>query len=124
MTWADEFNARCAAEYAEQVAAGRHDRECEQGDGFWICNCSKRRRVAQGRVTPPGDLEFPPPDCPTCEREVWHDGDGWCCDRCALSWSSNGTGAEFTDDHGDLSPCAEHGIRAHIGCYETGEITQ
>lgn len=103
--------------HQQEVVRGAHDSNCEWGPGFYLCNCAMRARVASGLVFVPDEpLEFPPPFCPHCGDETWHDGDGWRCDACHLQWSSDGTGAHFTDDHGDLSRCEEHGIRAHVVC--------
>jgi len=48
-------------------------------------------------------LYFPPPDCTHCDEPLYHNGDGWSCDACSLSWDSNGMGgsARFTDIFGD-----------------------
>lgn len=115
----ERMRLRSLERHAEQVAKGEHDGQCEwsEEENFWLCNCSKRRREAEGFTTPPTeDLYFPPPDCPKCDGELDFDGDGFRCYRCHLSWSSDGLGssAQFTDDHGDLSRCTEHGRR---GCW-------
>lgn len=100
-----EWRERCAAEYLAAVERGEHDEKCEHDvRGFLLCNCPKRRREAKGLTkVPTEDLYFPPPRCPACDQELWHDGDGWACEDCSLSWDSNGSGdsAAFTDDHGD-----------------------
>lgn len=115
--------------HAKSVARGEHDGECEWSaeENFHICNCSKRRREAAGFTTPPTeDLDFPPPDCPHCYKDLEHDGDGWNCYACHLSWNSSGSGtsAEFTDDHGDLSRCAEHGRRGCWHCREAKRMAR
>ncbi|MBA2695327.1 MAG: hypothetical protein H0U62_05670, partial [Actinobacteria bacterium] len=98
--------------YAEQVSRGEHDAECEFGprehDGrttfMGVCHCSKRRREWEGSTTPPGPVIHNPPSCPRCDGDVWHDGDGWQCDPCHVSWGNDGDDkGEFTDYHGDLS---------------------
>lgn len=38
-------------------------------------------------------LEFPPPQCPYCEIDLYHDGDSWQCEMCRSWWSSDGHGA-------------------------------
>jgi hypothetical protein len=98
--------------YTQERNDGLHDYRCEwRARGFWLCNCSKRRRVAEGFTEPPkDDLYFPPPDCPHCDGTLGHDGDGWCCDDCSLSWDSDGSGdsARFTDDNDDLADSLAH----------------
>jgi hypothetical protein len=106
-----DWEDRCMAAHAADVAQGLHDDQCEYGrtlklSRLMLCNCSKRRREAAGFTSPPSDdLDFPPPDCPGCDRQLDHDGDSWRCYECCLSWDSGGSGAscEFTDDFGDLS---------------------
>jgi hypothetical protein len=113
----DAFRKRVEERHAAEEVRGEHDDDCEWGPRFYICNCSKRRREAVGFTEPPEEpLDFPPPSCPRCGRDLWHDGDGWQCGVCPLSWNDDGTGVRFTDDMGDLSRCAEHGIRAHGIC--------
>lgn len=78
---------------------------CERNERSSLCHCHKRWREANGFTElPTDDLEFPPPSCPSCDRDLWHNGDGWQCDPCALAWGSNGTGSSVcrTDDHGDI----------------------
>lgn len=111
-----EWQERCHREHLASVGRGEHDDECEHDalGGFMLCHCSKRRREAKGFTeVPTDDLDFPPPDCPRCSEELIHDGDRWCCYGCSLTWASDGAGhtASFTDDYGDLGPCAEHGRR-------------
>lgn len=118
-----DFWARIEKHHAASVAAGEHDPACEWTPGFYLCNCSKRRREANGITTVPReDLDFPPPSCPRCSGDLDHDGDGWLCLPCHLAWNSSGVGdtARFTDDHGDLSRCTTHGIRAHVICQRKG----
>lgn len=104
-----EWDEHLRSEHAESVAKGEHDSECEFEaiPRWWICNCHKRARLARGLTTPPG-LEHQYPVCLGCDEEVDHDGDGFCCERCGVSWNSRDEG-HFTDDMGDL--WAE--IRAH-----------
>ena len=85
---------------------------CERRDNSSLCHCHKRWREANGVTElPTEDLYFPPPDCPSCDRGLGHNGDGWQCDPCGLSWNSSGDGAsaDWTDVYGDDRPCAEHG---------------
>lgn len=100
-----EWCERVAADHRASVERGEHDEKCEfDAQGFLLCHCSKRRREAAGFIEPPtDDLYFPPPDCPHCTEDLHHDGDGWSCDKCSLSWESNGSGdsAHFTDTFGD-----------------------
>lgn len=102
---ATEWSERVAADHQASVERGEHDEKCEfDVQGFYLCHCSKRRREAAGFTTPPTDhLEFPPPDCPRCNKELGHDGERWNCAGCSLTWDSNGDGrsASFTDDFGD-----------------------
>lgn len=117
----EDYWQKANERHAEEVASGKHDAECEWTEQFRLCHCSKRKREAEGFTTPPTeDLEFPPPDCPRCDRGLDHDGDSWRCYPCNLSWDTSGEGssAEFTDDHGDLSRCEEHGRRACWHCEE------
>ena len=93
------------ARYKDQLEKGQHDHRCEQRERSFICHCRKRRRVARGLTTVPAeDLYFPPPSCPSCGADVHHDGDGWRCDPCSLSWNSAGDAwsAEFIDEYGEL----------------------
>lgn len=98
-----------------QVVAGLHDDECEWGPrivksaagvdrqtNMLICHCAKRRRFAEGFTEPPGPLLYLNPDCPRCGHEVYHDGDGFICDNCKVSWDPNNADDEgsFTDDYG------------------------
>ena len=119
----EHFWERANQRHAEEVEAGKHDAECEWSaeENFRLCHCSKRRREAEGFTEPPTeDLYFPPPDCPHCDRELGHDGDGWVCRSCRLAWNTDGSGesAHFTDDHGDLSRCRAHNRR---GCWHCRE---
>lgn len=106
-----DWESRCMEHHRGQVAQGLHDAECEYGRKLkrsilMLCNCSKRRREAVGFTTPPSDdLEFPPPTCTHCDRELDHDGDTWNCGPCSLAWDSRGDGSScwFTDDFGDLA---------------------
>lgn len=99
------FYQRIRDEHAAEVEQGLHDEVCEyRVDGFYICNCSMRKRVAEGYTEPPGELIYQNPLCPRCYTEVGHDGDSYVCVPCKASWSSSdhGHGATFTDDHGSL----------------------
>lgn len=99
----DAWHQRCIDGHAEDVAAGEHDTVCEwRPNGHFICNCSKRRREAAGYTEPPGELIHQYPLCPRCDDEVDHDGDGFYCAPCCVSWDSSGE-AHFTDDMGDLT---------------------
>jgi hypothetical protein len=80
-----------------------HDEECEQRERSYICHCEKRERERVGLTElPTENLEFPPPDCPVCDRTLEFDGDGFNCQRCHISWNSRGDGssARFDDDFG------------------------
>lgn len=88
--------------WALENAAGEHDASCEQRPGFYLCHCSKRRRVTEGHAELPGSLFFNQPECPRCWQSVFHNGDCWECKQCSVTWSNAGTDAEFTDDYGDL----------------------
>lgn len=103
--FAAEWDERVEADYRASVERGEHDERCEYDvRGFYLCHCSKRRREASGFTEPPtDDLFFPPPDCTHCDKPLDHDGDGWSCYACSLSWDSNGSGesARFTDTFGD-----------------------
>jgi hypothetical protein len=120
MSLHDEWLARCKAEHQASVERGEHDERCEYGTKpngsiLLLCHCSKRRREAAGFTTPPDvDLYFPPPTCSHCDGDLDHDGDGWQCYECALSWDSNGRGSSctFTDEFGDLSPASAEERRA------------
>lgn len=123
MSVLDGYFEQVLPRHADEVIAGLHDDQCEYGPGFYLCNCSKRRRE-RNRFTelPTEGLYFPPPACPHCGEDLNHDGDGWQCMTCPLSWNSAGdpSSCQFTDDHGDLTPCTAHGIRAHVICQQTG----
>lgn len=107
MTTLDDFSARLEERHACEVAEGLHDAECESRPRSRLCHCRKRRRIASGFTKPPGELIIQYPMCPRCYTEVSHDGDGFVCQACEVSWtddlrcSDNGT---FMDDYGDLSP--------------------
>lgn len=61
-----------------------------------------------GRVP---DLEFMPPDCPSCSAETDHDGDCFRCDACCLSWETNGRGGSFSAEdapHVESHPRSNH----------------
>lgn len=112
----DDWIRKAVDRHIGEVADGRHDLQCEWSAQFRMCHCSKRAREKRGLVKPPSDdLYFPPPDCPIDYiHSLYHDGDGWRCDECHLSWDSYGRAdsAQFTDDYGDISYCAEHDRRA------------
>lgn len=99
-----KFFAQAGESFLAAVDRGEHDDQCEylKVKGFYLCNCSKRRREAAGFTEPPGDLEWVSPICPRCDEHVDHDGDSWTCPRCRVYWQQDGTGAEFYDDYGDL----------------------
>lgn len=119
-----EFFAGLEEKHAVQVERGEHDEHCEFGwtvarDHAWtrlyLCHCSKRRREAAGYTRPPGRLlrvRSGFPTCPRCSATPRFDGDCWICDPCRVSWDVNGTGAEFTDEFGDLGErVAEPAVR-------------
>lgn len=100
----DRMNREALERYQDALAARLHDDACERRERFYICNCSKRRRVASGLVTVPTvGLYFPPPTCPSCYVELTFSGDGWDCEDCSLTWNSAGdaSSARFTDDNDD-----------------------
>lgn len=104
-----DWEARCMTAHQDEVERGLHDEECEYGrrlklGRLMLCHCHKRKREKAGLTKPPTeDLYFPPPNCPNCHGDLVHDGDGWVCSPCALSWDSHGDGRSctFTDDYGD-----------------------
>jgi hypothetical protein len=102
--WMDHLNR----EHNREVAAGKHDPECEWRDeGHHLCHCSKRQREAEGFLVPP-TLTRSYPTCDNCDQEVEFD-DGWVCRRCHVRWSYDvreDAPGEFTDDHGTLDPDA------------------
>ena len=117
MSGINDWRERSSKRHAQEVAAGLHDDQCEYGprlvkfaDGhtgesyLHMCHCSKRRRIANGWTEPPGPLEYQYPLCPRCDNKVSHDGDGFVCDTCRVTWSSANMGdvGTFTDDYGDL----------------------
>lgn len=98
-----EWHARIHASHAKEVEAGLHDEQCEwRAVGHFLCNCSPRKRAAEGYTEPPGALEFSNPSCPRCYTEVQHDGDSYRCDDCCATWPDPHAQAEFYDDHGEL----------------------
>lgn len=103
MTSLDAFIARIEDHHAREVAAGKHDNECESRPNSRLCHCAKRRREASGFTELPGELIHQAPMCPRCYNDVDFDGDGWACQECSVSWSENGLTAAWTDDYGDLS---------------------
>ena len=97
--------------YLEELAAGRHDEECEQAPSFYLCHCAKRAREAAGYTEHPGPLAFGSPPCPRCYRDVHHDGDVWVCATCKVQWDNAGEPIDgFTDDYGDLHPPARAAV--------------
>jgi hypothetical protein len=105
------WEQQCMEHHAKAVAKGFHDESCEYGTKLsngmllLLCHCSKRKREREGfTTTPDADLEWPPPACPRCYHDLNFDGDSLCCDRCSLSWDTNGRASSctFTDDYGDL----------------------
>jgi hypothetical protein len=100
----DKFKQRVIEDHAKAVERGEHDDQCEwRPYGFWVCNCSPRRRQAAGYTEPPGSLIYQAPLCPRCDNEVEHDGDTWTCYPCCVHWINEYGPAEFFDDHGDLT---------------------
>lgn len=98
-----EWHLRIEAEHLAEVERGEHDDECESRPRSRLCHCSKRRRIAAGHGELPGELIFNSPSCPRCWGDAHHDGDGFVCETCKVSWSNNGVDAHFYDDYGDLS---------------------
>jgi hypothetical protein len=101
----DNVLARAIESHTNAVARGEHDDRCEwRPGGFYICNCSKRRRTKAGYTTPPGELIEQMPVCPRCLNEVDHDSDCYVCYPCCVYWpDGTRSDAAFFDDHGDLT---------------------
>lgn len=97
----DKFHEKAMQSYAESVARGEHDGQCEFPAHPYICHCSKRRREAEGHTTPPGDLIWQPPICPRCYKDTIGDGSGYACGPCGTGWDEHGMNATFIDDFGD-----------------------
>ena len=95
-----DFRERAMAAYAEAVARGEHDAQCEYIANPYICHCSKRAREARGLTVPP-ELEWQYPICLGCGEEVDDDGDSLNCSRCCCTWNFKGGNGEFYDDYGD-----------------------
>jgi hypothetical protein len=79
----------------------QHDDQCERlpDEGWYICNCRLRDRLARGITEPPGELIHMYPACPGCYEETSHDGDHFICENCHAYWpSSHSEQAEFNDD--------------------------
>lgn len=98
----ENWNAQKLDRYAEALALGLHDHECEQRERSSLCHCSKRRREAKGLTTPPA-IWHHSPTCGQCHNEVTWD-DGWRCYTCAVQWDTaagDGDTGEFIDDYGD-----------------------
>ena len=92
--------------YEKEVRAGLHDEQCERmpAEGWHICDCRKRDRLARGITEPPGELIHNYPTCPGCYRETWHDGDSFRCDHCHATWpESYSDHAVFDDEVGDVA---------------------
>lgn len=103
------WNTLLNSRYAEALARGLHDDDCEQRERYGLCGCSERKRVAEGRTKPP-TLIINYPTCSGCWDDVYHDGDGFRCDTCCAVWSSNAgedEPATFYDQNGDLSDSTE-----------------
>jgi hypothetical protein len=104
------WNAQHLDRYADALARGLHDDDCEQRERSSLCHCSKRRRELNGKTEPP-QIEFTYPVCTGCRQEVEGDGDSFACPRCCVSWSaraSDGDRGEFNDDYG---PAVDPGER-------------
>lgn len=100
--YAARYQERAERQYREELLVGKHDEHCEWRPGCYLCHCHKRKREAEG-VTEPPALLFNDPTCMGCWQDVQHDGDGWTCRRCAVSWGNDPERGEFTDDYGNLS---------------------
>jgi len=102
-----EWHDRANAHHRAEVDKGLHDEKCEWREaGHFLCNCRKRRRIAEGRTVPPR-LYWNYPTCTGCWREVSHDGDGYVCEHCHVAWDSRAGDddqGEWSDDYGDLDP--------------------
>jgi hypothetical protein len=48
--------------------------------------------------TAPPNLEFRAPECPVCDTETVHNGDGFECEGCCLNWHTDGTGGTADED--------------------------
>jgi len=111
----ESFIEDCARRHAESVAKGNHEQSvrarsaCDaepygQSGDHLPAHVPLREawRLAKGRTTLPGPIEWRPPICPDCDEDLDNDGDSWDCDHCHVSWDSSGETAEWTDDYGDL----------------------
>lgn len=98
------WSRRCIAKHEAEVDRDEHDAWCEwRATGFFLCNCRARRRKASGLTDPP-HMIFQAPECSHCYGACDHDGDGWVCARCSVSFGDQyETPGEFNDDHGDLT---------------------
>lgn len=70
-------------------------------DKWWAERQVALKKFAEGKRTrwlvehpdvEPPELDFPYPPCSVCGLDTWHDGDGFRCDECGISWSNNGPG--------------------------------
>ena len=110
MTAFEDWWRPSVVRHEEAVARGEHDEQCEwrviEVDGkavamYSLCHCSKRRREKAGvTIEEYGELYFPPPSCPKCDRDLDYE-DGWRCHPCRVHWKDHGSDAEFTDEYGD-----------------------
>ena len=102
----DRFRADALNRHMAQRTAGKHDAECEwRKEGHFLCHCAYRARIASGFTDPPGELLYRSPLCPRCDETVEHDGDGWVCQTCNVTWTPNDPFDEgsFRDHYGELT---------------------
>ena len=106
MTMNDSIANMMMERYLVERARGEHDDECEViPQGFWLCACALRSRLAKGITTVPGPLAYVNPICPRCNEHVSYDGEGFVCEDCHVAWSSvdHNDPGEFNDDYGDVA---------------------
>ena len=49
------------------------------------------------RQPAPPEISFEPPPCPLCGKDLDHDGDGFCCVSCRVSWGGSGRNGRWHD---------------------------
>lgn len=67
------------------------------------------------------EIEFPWPPCPVCDKELWHDGDGWDCHDCNLGWDQHGRYGKWQSEKPACGQARDvnawHGLTTYAVCH-------